>query len=188
MTEPAVIGDALYDDALTDRDDLDQGALFWEGTKTSWALAGSNAPGDVHLDAAREAEADDPWFTDDEWDLPPSCGVAWARPISAVVQEIFGDLGLPAPAETPVASTLTWDGLMAAADAMTEQERAASLAVADAAAADLAQSPVTLDDVAGLFGPDWTGGLGSVEFVRAQRDDGPEQWTIPIPIPIEEDE
>lgn len=30
---------------------------------------------------------------------------------------------------------------------------------------------VTLDDVAGILGPDWTGGLDSVEWVRRQRDD-----------------
>lgn len=31
--------------------------------------------------------------------------------------------------------------------------------------------PVTLDDVAGIYGPDWTGGVDSVDWIRAQRDD-----------------
>lgn len=30
---------------------------------------------------------------------------------------------------------------------------------------------VNLEDVAGILGPDWTGGLDSVEWVRRQRDD-----------------
>lgn len=29
--------------------------------------------------------------------------------------------------------------------------------------------PLTLDDVIGILGADWTGGLSSVEFVRGQR-------------------
>ncbi|MER7078151.1 MULTISPECIES: hypothetical protein [Bacteria] len=30
--------------------------------------------------------------------------------------------------------------------------------------------PISLDDIAGILGPDWTGGLDPVEWVRQQRD------------------
>jgi hypothetical protein len=39
---------------------------------------------------------------------------------------------------------------------------------------DAAQEPITLANVAGVLGKDWTGGLDSVHAVRVQRDDSPQ--------------
>lgn len=48
--------------------------------------------------------------------------------------------------------------------------------------------PITLDEIAGVLGPDWTAGMDSVTWVRAQRDDDPDWPTQELRDTTEEEQ
>lgn len=161
--EPALTGDSLCLETWeAGGGDLENAAVgHWEQTAEPWTLCGTTTPGDVRLTAAVEAEVDDPWFLDAEWELPPSADTAWTRSVSAIIRDIFGELGLPSAPATPepsVPALATVDDVAGFDDAT----------VAQVAAQEAARWPVTLARLA------------------ATEPDGPTSWTLPI-IPTEEE-
>jgi len=151
--EPAVIGDQLADEGFergTPDDDqapaaMTAGVEYWERGKLGpLSLCGTDVPGGILFLTEPEAQAA-------EGSLEP----------------LFGDWDTPLPMLPPV-------------DELAERTHPSGVEFldnvqtrTDAAPVDPASRPVSLDDVAGLFGPDWTGGMDSVDWVRAQRDDAP---------------